>query len=140
MDDDLAAAAAFHDWIKNLGYKASLRPDGKIVIIQSRFGYDYDVHFRNSPTLKRLIMRCFFPSNTERSDMPGRYALANKINSSFNIGIFWVHGDADFACKFMLPFEERLTATLWGEFFGFCEDGVAGVIQEHADDFRPYMA
>lgn len=137
-DDDAAAAAAFHDWARDLGYKVSLRPDGKVVGIRGRYGFD--IHFRNGPAMKRLIMRCYFPSNADRDDMPGRFALANKINSSFNIGTFWFDADADFACQFVLPFEERMTPALWREFFSFCEIGVTQVIQHHADDFRPFMA
>lgn len=137
-DDDLTATAAFHEWVSKLGYKASLRPDGKIVGVRGRYGFD--IHFRNTPSMKRLIMRCYFPSNSERADMPGRHALANKINSSFNIGTFWFDADADFACQFVLPFEERLSPALWREFFSFCEAGVTQVIQHHGDDFRPFMA
>ncbi|MDP4860304.1 MAG: YbjN domain-containing protein, partial [Opitutales bacterium] len=94
-DDDAAAVAAFHDWARDLGYKVSLRPDGKVVGIRGRYGFD--IHFRNGQGMKRLIMRCYFPSNPDRDDMPGRFALANKINSSFNIGTFWFDADADFA-------------------------------------------
>lgn len=137
-DDDMAAAAAFHEWVGNLGYKASIRPDGKVVGVRGRFGFD--IHFRNTPALRRLIMRCYFPSKPDRADLPGRYALANKINASFNIGNFWFDADADFACQFVLPFEGELRPSLWREFFGHCEAGVSLVIQQHAEDFRPFMA
>jgi hypothetical protein len=137
-EDDLAAVASFHDWAQNLGYKTTLRPDGKAVGVRGRYGFD--LHFRNIPGMKRLIMRCYFPSNPDRADMPGRFALANQINSSFNIGTFWFDADADFACQFVLPFQDRLTPALWREFFSFSESGVTQIIQQHAEDFRPFMA
>ncbi len=137
-EDDLAAVAAFHDWAQNLGYKTTLRPDGKAVGVRGRYGFD--LHFRNIPGMKRLIMRCYFPSNPDRADMPGRFALANQINSSFNIGTFWFDADADFACQFVLPCQDRLTPALRREFFSFSESGVTQIIQQHAEDFRPFMA
>jgi Putative bacterial sensory transduction regulator len=137
--DDLAATATFHEWVSKLGYKATLSPDGKIVIVRG-YNIDFEIHFRSGRSIKRLIMRCHFRSNAEGADMPGRYELANDFNSRFNIASFWFDTDGHLNCQFVLPFEERLTPGLWQYFISFCEASVTSVLHQRADDLRPFMA
>jgi hypothetical protein len=136
--DDNAAAAAFHDWARNLGYKVTLRPDGAAVGIRGR--YNFNAYFRCGTGMKRLIINCFFPSGSGPAEMAARCELSNRINGAFNIGTFWFDKDGDFACQFVLTFDEMLTPVLWRDFFDHVEAGVTQVIQHYAEDFKPFMA
>ena len=134
--DDKAAVTAFHDWANNLGYKVTLRPDGAGVSIRGRF--KFNAYFRCGPGMKRVILTCFFPSGSGPADMAARCELSNRINGSFNIGSF--DKDGDFACQFVLTFDETLTAVLWRDFFDHVEAGVTQVVQHFSEDFKPFMS